>query len=153
MTQMSYTSAPDLTADDYIVLGLATCFLKSEGEIRQIDVMEPIPSATLETVMQGIPTSYKMAVGTTLGEVIDGENPQKPTNFPESACFGDEFVERAFAAARTYKRKETAKSLIAIGTTHTDFNYSLERKRVLNAVRVVSSEDNVKQHSHTHKVL
>lgn len=153
MTQVSYASAPDLTTDDYIVLGLATCFLKSEGEILQVDVMEPIPSATLETVMQGIPTSYKMAFGTTLGEVLDGENPQKPAIFPESARFGDEFVSRAYAAARTYKRKETAKSLIALGTTHTDFNYSLERKRFLNSVRVVTNEDNVKQHSHTHKVL
>jgi hypothetical protein len=34
-----------------------------------------------------------------------------------------------------------------------DFNYSLDRKRVLNASKVVRTEDNVKQHSHTHQVL
>jgi hypothetical protein len=40
-----------------------------------------------------------------------------------------------------------------LGTTKTDLNYSTERKRVLNAARVVTKDDNVKQHSHTHKVL
>lgn len=66
---------------------------------------------------------------------------------------GEEFVARVFAAARTYKRRETAKSLIPLGTTYTEFKYSIERKRVLNAARVVTKEDNVKQHSHTHKIL
>jgi len=58
-----------------------------------------------------------------------------------------------FAAARTYKRHQTARSLIALGTTYSDFMYSIQHKRVLNATRVVNKEDNVKQHSHTHKVL
>ncbi len=149
----SYPNAPDLSADDYLVIGLATCFIKEEGEVHEVQLLEPIPSAALEAIVKGIPTSYQFACATTLGAVLAGDTPQKPAQFPESAQFGDEFVQRAIAAARTYKRREIAKSLIPQGTTRNDFKYSIERKRVLNAKRVVSKEDNVKQHSHTHKVL
>jgi hypothetical protein len=150
---ISYPESPDLTADDYIVIGLATCFVKEDGELHQIEVIEPIPSAALEAVMKGIPTSYKFAWATTLGSILDGDQLSAPSTFPESAQFADEFVTRLFAAARTYKRREISKSLIPLGTSYTELNYSIERKRVLNATRSVSKEDNVKQHSHTHKVL
>jgi hypothetical protein len=40
-----------------------------------------------------------------------------------------------------------------LGTVRNDFTYSLERKRVLNSERIIRTEDNVKQHEHTHKVL
>lgn len=152
-TAISYQDAPDLTADDYIVIGLSTCFIKEDGEVFQVEVVEPIPSAALEALLKGIPTSYKLACATTLGAVLNGDIPILPESFPESAQLGEEFAPRVFAAARTYKRRETAKSLIPLGTTYTDFQYSTERKRVLNAARVVTKEDNVKQHSHTHKVL
>jgi len=152
-TATSYPQASDLAAEDYIVIGLATCFFKEDGEVHQIEVIEPIPSAALEALLKGIPTSYKLAWATTLGSILPGEQPVLPEGFPESAQFGDEFVLRAFAAARTYKRRESAKSLIPLGTTYTNLKYSTERKRVLNAGRVVTKEDNVKQHSHTHKVL
>jgi hypothetical protein len=149
----SYPNAADLTAEDYLVIGLATCFFKEDGEVHQIEVIEPIPSAALEALFKGIPTSYKLAYATTLGLILSGDTLVMPQNFPESAQFGDEFVPRAFAAARTYKRRESAKSLIPLGTTNTELKYSIERKRVLNAARVVTKEDNIKQHSHTHKVL
>jgi len=150
-TVTSYPNAPDLSADDYIVIGLATCFIKEEGEVHEVQVLEPIPSAALEAIIKGIPTSYQMACATTLGAVLG--QAQIPAGFPESTQFGDEFVPRAIAAARTYKRCELAKSHIPQGTTRNDFKYSTERKRVLNNSRVVTKEDNVKQHSHTHKVL
>ncbi|MFN6569075.1 hypothetical protein [Dendronalium sp. ChiSLP03b] len=152
-TVISYQNAPDLAPDDYIVIGLATCFIKEDGEVHQVEVVEPIPSAALEALLKGIPTSYKLARATTLASVLDGDTLLLPEGFPESAQFGDEFVPRIFASARTYKRRETSKSLIPLGTTYTDLKYSIERKRVLNASRVVTKEDNVKQHSHTHKVL
>ncbi|MBH8577383.1 hypothetical protein I8752_31330 [Nostocaceae cyanobacterium CENA369] len=152
-TVISYPNASDLAPDDYIVIGLATCFIKEDGEVHQVEVVEPIPSAALEALLKGIPTSYKLARATTLASVLDGDTPLLPEGFPESAQFGDEFVPRVFAATRTYKRRETSKSLIPLGTTYTDLKYSIERKRVLNASRVVTKEDNVKQHSHTHKVL
>jgi hypothetical protein len=150
---VSYPNAPDLVADDYIVIGLATCFFKEDGEIHPVEVIEPIPSASLEALVKGISTSYKLACATTLGTVLNSEQPQVPPGFPESAHFSDEFVERVIAAARTYKRREQAKSLIPLGTMYTDFNYSTERKRVLNAIRNVTKDDNVKQHPHTHNVL
>lgn len=150
---MSYPNAPDISADDYIVIGLATCFIKEEGEVYEVQILEPIPSSALEAIVKGIPTSYQLACATTLGSVLAGETLQKPAGFPESAQFSDEFVPRAIAAARTYKRREVAKDLIPQGTTRDDFQYSTERKRVLNAKRVVTKEDNVKQHSHTHQVL
>ncbi|MGI2905166.1 hypothetical protein [Tolypothrix sp. VBCCA 56010] len=152
-TAISYANAPDLAGDDYIVIGLATCFIKEDGEVHQVEVIEPIPSAALEAIFKGIPTSYKLACGTTLASVLDQDTQYLPDGFPANAQFGEEFVPRAFAAARTYKRRETAKSLIPQGTTYTEFKHSTERKRVLNAKRVVNKEDNVKQHSHTHKVL
>ncbi len=150
---ISYPNAPDLAADDYIVIGLATCFIKEDGEVHEVDVIEPIPSASLESLFKGIPTSYKSAVATTLGSVLDGETPRKPPELDNSAQIVDDFSERAFAAARTYKRKQEAKSLILLGETYSKFEYSIEKKRVLNAQRVVNKDDNVKQHSHTHKVL
>jgi hypothetical protein len=152
-TAISYPDASDLTTDDYIVIGLATCFYKEDGEVHEIEVIEPIPSAALEAILKGIPTSYKFAIGTTLGSILNGEQLLLPDCFPTSAQFADDFIARAFSSARTYKRRESSQDLIPVGTTKTDLNYSTERKRVLNAARVVSKEDNVKQHSHTHKVL
>jgi hypothetical protein len=150
---VNYSQAPDLTGDDYIVIGLATCFVKEDGEVHQIEVIEPIPSAALEAICKGIPTSYKMAYATSLASVLDGEQPLLLEGFPESAQFGEEFSSRVIAAARTYKSRDSAQVLIPLGTTKTDFNYSIERKRLLNVARVVTKEDNVKQHDYTHKVL
>jgi hypothetical protein len=152
-TASVYPNAPDVSADDYLVIGLATCFYKEDGEVHEIQVVEPIPSAALEAIVKGIPTSYQLACAITVGTVLDGDRLQMPATFPESAQFSDEFVSRALAAARTYKSREVSKSLIPLGTSRDDLNYSTERKRVLNAKRVVTKDDNIKQHSHTHKVL
>jgi hypothetical protein len=144
----------DLTVDDYCVLGLATCFLRDEGEIHQVEIVEPIPSAALEAILKGIPTSYQIAIAKSLGEVFpDGSNPKIPPEFPQNTQLCDNFSERLVAATRTYKRRPEAQVHIPLGTSRSDFNYSLERKRVLNSVNVVRTEDNVKQHEYTHKVL
>ena len=151
-TEVSYTQAPDLRTDDYVVIGLAICFVREDGEIHQIEVIEPIPSAALGALLKGIPTSYKFAYATSLGEVMVEGKLQIPPNFPESSQFADDFIERVFAAARTYKRNE-AERLIPLGTIYHEFQFSTERKRVLNATRNVTKDDNIKQHSHTHKIL
>jgi len=148
-----YPNAPDLDASDYVAIGLATCFLKEEGEIYTINIAEPVPSAALEAVLKAIPTSYQTICGTTLGTVLDAASVQLPDGFPADVQICDDFAERAIAAARTYKRKPEASEHIPAGTTRTDFNYSLERKRVLNSERLVRPEDNVKQHQYTHQVL
>ena len=145
----------DLSSEDYCVLGLATCFVRDEGEIEQLTILEPIPSAALEALLKGIPTSYQLARATTLGEIFQDDTVQIPSNLPtkQKIELCDRFTERVAAATRTYKSRPEAQEHIPLGTTKQDFNYSLERKRVLNHSRAVSTEDNVKQHSHTHKVL
>ena len=152
-TATSLPQAPDLSTDEYLVIGLATCFLKEDGKLHEVRILEPIPSAAIEAIVKGVPTSYEMALATTLGAVLAGETLQRPDGFPEDAQFCDEFVQRAIAAARTYKAKTAAQAHVPPGTTRQDFNYSTERKRVLNSQRIVRAEDNVKQHKYTHEVL
>jgi hypothetical protein len=154
MTLETYLNAADVSADDYILLGLATCFIKQDGEVFQVKIAEPIPSAALEAIIKGIPTSYEQAVATTLGAVLTSESEAVlPTDFPPETQLCDEFAYRAVAAARTYKSRPEAQAHVPLGTTKTDFNYSTERKRVLNSDRIVKAEDNVKQHAYTHQVL
>lgn len=153
MTTSLFPNAPDVSDSDYCVFGLATCFIRDEGEVREIHVVEPIPSAALEALYKGIPTSYQVAYGKTLAEFFEGETLRMPPEFPGEAQFCDEFATRAVAASRTYKRSQAAQALLPVGEKKDDFNYSTERKRVLNTENVVSTEDNVKQHSYTHQVL
>jgi hypothetical protein len=146
-------NAPDLAPEDYCVFGLATCFVREEGETHQVEIVEPIPSAALEAILKGITTSYRFACAKTLKDIFTGETPQIPVEFAGEAQFCENFTERVIAAARTYKKNSQAQTYIPLGTVRNDLNYSLDRKRILNAVNVVRAEDNVKQHSHTHKVL
>lgn len=150
-----FAQAADLSSEDYCVLGLATCFIREDGEIEQVTVLEPIPSAALEALIKGIPTSYQSACAKTLGEIFIDDRIEIPSELQTEGQIQlcDRFAERVAAATRTYKSRSEAKEHIALGTVKQDFNYSLERKRVLNSSRVVSTEDNVKQHSHTHQVL
>ena len=150
-----FSQATDLAADDYCVLGVATCFVRDEGEIEQLTVLEPIPSAALEALIKGVPTSYQSACAKTLGEIFQDETVNIPSELQVDGEINicDRFAERVAAATRTYKSRPEAQAHIPFGVVKQDFNYSLERKRVLNTSRTVSTEDNVKQHSHTHKVL
>ncbi|MEB3310606.1 MAG: hypothetical protein VKJ02_10260 [Snowella sp.] len=148
-----FSNAPDITGHDYCVIGLSTCFIKDDGEFHQVNVLEPIPSAALEAILKGVPTSFQWARAMTVGEVIVDDQPSKSAYFPESAQFCDNFVERIVATIRTYKSRPQAQVHIPLGSVREDLNYSLERKRVLNATNIVRAEDNVKQHPHTHQVL
>ncbi len=153
-TATSYPNAPDLSADDYLVVGLATCYIREDGDVHSVQIAEPIPSAALEAILKGIPTSYKLACGTTLGAVLVGDTLQLPAGFPDSETqFCDDFSTRAIAATRTYKSRPAAQTHIPQGSNREDFNYSTERKRLLNSERIIKTEDNVKQHEYTHKVL
>lgn len=153
MTTNSSLNATDLSTDDYIVLGLATCFIKEDGEVHAVKIVEPIPAAALEAIVKGIPTSYEAAIATTLGAVWVNDTAQIPPEFPAETQICDGFGDRLVAATRTYKARSVAQSLIPVGTIKRDFNFSTERKRVLNSQRIVKAEDNVKQHEYTHKVL
>jgi hypothetical protein len=135
------------------VFGLATCFIKDDGNVSQVTIFEPIPSAALEAILKAVPTSYLWAEAIAIGEVWDGEKPKLPANVPDDAQICENFLERLIAAARTYQVRPEATKHIALGDRRDNFNYSIDRKRVLNVQKVVRAEDNVKQHPHTHQVL
>ncbi|NJM45172.1 MAG: hypothetical protein HC860_02620 [Alkalinema sp. RU_4_3] len=152
--EQTYPQTTDLGPDDYVVLGLATCFLKEAGEVTPVKVLEPIPSACLETLVKGIPTSYEWAIATTLGTILNADGPQLPQGMQEESQLGKDFAYRATAAARSYKSHPNACELLPLGDRRSDFNFNLDRKRVLNPKdKLVTAADNVKQHAHTHKVL
>jgi hypothetical protein len=148
----SIADATDLAADDYIVVGVATCFARNEDGTHELSVIEPIPSSALEALLKGTPTSYQMAAAMTIGTAL-GDAPQFPAGFPADCQLGNDFTERCIATARTYKRRPEAQVHISPGETYSNFNYSTDRKRVLNADRVVTKDDNVKQHAYTHQTL
>ena len=149
-TNLLLPNAPDLSASDYVVLGLATCFIREDSDIHPVKIIEPIPSAALEAIFKGITTSYQFAHAITLGDIIGGDTVALPDVFPSDAQLCDDFHDRLLAAARTYRNHAET---IPLGTTYQKFNYSLERKRLLNSERIVKTEDNVKQHEYTHKTL
>jgi len=153
MTTGNLFESLNISQNDYCVFGLATCFLREDGEIKEVQVVEPIPSAALEALLKGIPTSYQSACAKSLGEVFAGGTPQIPAEFPHDSHLCDNFLERTVAATRTYKSRPEALVYVPLNTIKRDFNFSLEKKRVLNAVNQVSTEDNVKQHEYTHKIL
>jgi hypothetical protein len=153
MTTVTLANATDLSNETYIVLGLATCFLKADGEVHEVLVAEPVPSAALEAILKQIPTSYQLMVATTIGVLCQEQTFHLPEAFPVETQFCDDFEERLIAAARTYQARPASQELIPVGVVYRDLNYSLERKRVLNSDRIVKTEDNVKQHAYTHQVL
>ena len=151
--ESTFPQATDLAPDNYLFVGVATCFVKEDGEVREVTVIEPVPSSTSETLLAGVPTSYKTIYATTLGTVMTGGEPQRLAGLPADAQFCHDFAFRASSAARTFLRNPAYTERVAVGNSYDKLNYSTERKRVLNAKHVVSAEDNVKQHSHTHQVL
>jgi|YNPMSStandDraft_2_1061718.scaffolds.fasta_scaffold42710_2 hypothetical protein len=138
----------DVSPQSYLVLGLAHCFWHTEDGLTEVHLVEPIPTAALHALYQGIPTSYAVLRATTLGEAEQVISEHFPSAQP---C--PDFWERAIAAARTYQRDERARTYLAIGQEHRHLHFSLERKRVLNSRRSVRDSDNIKQHPYTHKRL
>ena len=152
MTISTFTQT-EVSPDDYCVFGLATCFLREEGEIQEIKVIEPIPSAYLEAMIKGVETSYQLAIALPVGQVLVNDSLQKPEEFPAESKFCENFIDRMLAASRTYKTNSSTQAHLTLGTVKQDFNYSIARKRVLNTLNTVSDDDNIKQHPNTHKIL
>ncbi|MEB3290843.1 MAG: hypothetical protein VKI82_13075 [Leptolyngbya sp.] len=150
---MSSVPSTDLAPDSYVLMGVATCYLRQEGETLAVDVVEPIPSAYLETLVQGTPTAYYQVWGTTLAAALDLDvatlTPKGDT--PIHRCA--DFEARVIAATRTYQSRPQATTIIPVGTHRQDLNYSTAHKRILNPKNRVSKADNVKQHKYTHEVL
>ena len=152
MTMQTPLEHTGLASDDYVAVGIAACYQLQEGELTAVQVLEPIPSAYLETVFQGTPTSYLCVQGITVGQAL-ADSSAAAISGMQGTHFCQNFSDRVAAAARTYKSRPTAQALVALGETRTDINHSTAKKRVLNAANTVTTEDNVRQHAHTHKVL
>lgn len=153
MTNSSVPAA--LSSSDYVIVGLAHCFTKQDGDLVSVKILEPIPSAYFEALLKGVPTSYQHLYSLQVGEVVEDERPTA-NHLPEDvkgAQFCEQFVERVMAAARTYQLKAEIQTQLPCGQTMTDVNFTTERKRILNAANRVSTEDNVKQHKYTHMTL
>jgi hypothetical protein len=146
-------SDSDLAPDSYVLLGLATCYLRKEGETEELHVIEPVPSAYLEVLLQGTATSYRKVWGTTLAQALAMDASTVTVEPQGDAYRCADFDQRVLAAARTYQSRPQATLAIPTGTTRTDLNYSTEKKRILNPKNKVSKTDNVKQHKYTHEVL
>ncbi len=154
---MTISSPPQALSDsDYVIVGLAHCFVKHDGNVVPIKVLEPVPSAYFEALVKGVPTSYKALYGLQLGEILQGQQQPTAAQLPDEARdaqFCEDFVERSMAAARTYQTREDLQSAVPHGASFTEVNFSLEKKRVLNATHQVTEQDNVKQHQYTHMTL
>lgn len=59
---------PEWTESDFVVVGLAHCFQELNGKLVDYFIIEPIASASVESMYNGAATSYKCIVGSTLGE-------------------------------------------------------------------------------------
>lgn len=152
-TTLPVPQATDLPSDSYLAIGVATCFRRVEGEVEQLTLIEPIPSAYLATIFKGVPTAYSAVYGMTLGDVVADGQPMGHPSLPADAIFCADFCDRVVAAARTYLHHPEGVASLPVGTRRDDINYSTEKKRVLNQETAVSPEDNVKQHAYTHQVL
>ena len=138
---------------DFVVLGLAHCFVRDEeSQLKPIQVVEPIPSAAFLTLLQHIPSSYSRLVACDVTEVLgDDGRVTLPDSFPAEASLAQDFEERAMAAARTFLHHPEAK-VWQLGQSE-QLEVTQQHKRVLNALNTVSEQDNVKQHPLTHTTL
>ncbi|AGY56513.1 hypothetical protein [Gloeobacter kilaueensis] len=145
---------------DYVVVGVALCYQKNaDGKTDPVRIAEPIPATALEAMGRGIRTSFEKIYAATLGEVLDGEHPLLPADIFGSDSYAcRDFATRVKAATRTYKAKPHLR-LVPSGTVCSaeegafKLQYDPAFRRILGAERTVSDSDNIKQHSHTHKVL
>ncbi|GJP50600.1 hypothetical protein CLOM_g9749 [Closterium sp. NIES-68] len=139
---------PDWNDDDFITVGLAHCFQKDEsGKLQDKFVIEAIPAGALECMDNGGVTCYTHVTATTLGVVLKQDASLLPAEF-QNGVFAEDFDFRTKCASRTWKRQhpqEHLLNLVPLGTVRSDFNFSVEDKRVLNMENVVDDSDNIKQ--------
>ncbi|CAI5974616.1 unnamed protein product [Closterium sp. NIES-64] len=139
---------PDWNDDDFVTVGLAHCFVKDENaKLQDMFVIEAIPAGALECMDNGGVTCYTHVTGTTLGVVLKQDASLLPAEF-SNGVFAEDFDFRTKCASRTWKRQhpqEHLLNLVPLGTVRSDFNFSVEDKRVLNMENVVDDSDNIKQ--------
>ena len=130
-------------SSDFVVLGLASCFVRQDNELLPTQVIEPIPSATLLTLLDGIPTSYCLLTPSSIEEATAAYQRGTFESFPEDARFADNFMERLDAASRTYQSNPDAAKRL---TQPMPLANPTSQKRILNLSRSISDADNIKQH-------
>lgn len=139
---------PEWSDDDYIVLGLAHCFRKDDNsKLQDAFVVEPVTAGTLECMENGGVTCYKFVTATTLGVALKEDVSLLPAEM-QSGTVCDEFNFRAKCASRTWKRDHPQQNLLHIvprDGVKSEYNFSLQDKRILNAEVVVNDSDNIKQ--------
>lgn len=143
-----------LDANNYIALGLAKVFMMSEGSPTAKYLVEPLTAGTLETLQLGVPTSYCRVLATTCGQLFDDlaapskiriESLTKLIEGFEGVQICESMIERAAAAARTFRRRPEATTFIAIDQTSEELNFNTDRKRIIDMHFEPSFDDNVKQ--------
>jgi len=103
---------PEHADSDYVVLGLAQCYVKDEeSKLQEVLVIEPIPAAAVECMDNGGVTSYLHAVGVTLGTALQEDAALLPEEF-RAGRFCDEFEFRAKCCVRTWKRQHAQEKLV-----------------------------------------
>lgn len=145
-----------LEDDDYVAFGLACCFVMNDNlKLDEYYVYEPLTAGTLETIAGSVnlETSYRRVTAFRAADIFEGP-PARPTGIQagklkilldgEEAHPCENMLERTMAAARTFKRRVEAQ-MCGFGDVLTDFNFSTERKRILNHKYEPSFDDNVKQ--------
>ena len=133
----------NMSSNSFVVLGLASCFIREENKLLPVEVIEPIPSATLLTLLEGIPTSYSLLIPSSLEEAQTAFEKGHLSAFPGSARFGENFIERLNAAIRTYQTNPQAAERL---DAPLNLNNPAPQNRILNLSRSISDADNVKQH-------
>ncbi|CAM9742392.1 unnamed protein product, partial [Phaeothamnion confervicola] len=156
-TRMAATVDPmlkPLTADDYMAIGLACCYvMNEENKLDEYYVYEPLTAGTLETIDKGIETSYRRVMALRCADYFTGDvadptgvnmDAIKALDGGEGGHLCEDAIMRSQAAARTFRRRVEAQ-VIPVGEVVDDFNFNTERKRILNHKYEPSFDDNVKQ--------
>mmetsp|Transcript_19979 Transcript_19979/g.62839 ORF Transcript_19979/g.62839 Transcript_19979/m.62839 type:complete len:211 (+) Transcript_19979:36-668(+) len=146
-----------LVAENYIALGLAKVFMLNGGGSPTAQyLVEPLTAATLETLQLGVPTSYCRVLALTCGDLFDDVAEPSSVNLASLATLTadyedvklcEDMIERATAAARTFRRRVEATQFIPVYQTSEDLNFNTDRKRIMDFHFEPSFDDNVKQHS------
>jgi len=129
-------------------MGLAHCFERDDGgRLTDVMVIEPVSANSLECMVAGARTCFKVVTSLKLSEALQRNKAALPEAFAD-ASWCDDYDFRCEATARTWSRPHAMDNLmdiVPLGTTKSNFNYNLDEKRVLNMENVVNDSDNVKQ--------
>lgn len=145
---LTYGAEWSTPQQSYVVLGLAHCFEKGDdAKLQDVFVIEPVSANSLECMVAGARTCFKVVTGVTLADAMSRDKSKLSEEFA-AGRFCDDYEFRCDATARTWLRphpQDNLLDIVPLGSTKANFNYSLDEKRVLNMENVVDDSDNIKQ--------